>query len=146
MQSSNISIGTRQEFLPRTSPAGHSGGPLQSLSAKTLIDVQSGIKFAKCPLWDRQRLLFLDVHDRCIKSTDLKGRLQTVERLPFVPGGFGILPHRGMIVGDALRRKIFLLEKARPGEMADLSEFAGFSLSDGIINGRSGMIREVLVG
>ncbi len=115
------------------------GGPLQSTSAKTLVDVQNGLKFAKSPRWIGEKLLFLDSHDRCIKSADLQGRVQTVRSLPYQPGGFGVLADGALIVGDALRRKIFRWELDSPKEIADLSDVAGFCLSDGIVDSFGGM-------
>ena len=125
------------------------GGSLKSTSAKTLVDVQSGLKFAKSPRWFGQKLLFLDIHDRCIKSSDMHGIVQTVRDLPYLPGGFGVLADGvladgvladgGLIVGDAWRRKIFRWETAGPKQMADLSDVARFCLSDGILDSRGGM-------
>ena len=64
---------------------------MQSTSAKTLIDVHCGLKFAKSPRWIGQQLLFLDIHDKCIKSAELNGTVQTVRTLSYLPGGFGVL-------------------------------------------------------
>ena len=109
---------------------------MQSTSAKTLVDVQSGLKFAKSPRWIRQKLLFLDIHDRCIKSAELNGTVQAVRALPYLPGGFGVLADGGLIVGDARRRKIYRWESDGPKQMADLSNVASFCLSDGIVDSR----------
>ncbi len=115
------------------------GDPLQITPAKTLVDAHSDLKFAKSPRWIHQELLFLDIHDRCIKSADLNGTVQTVRALPYLPGGFGVLADGGLIVGDALRRKIYRWEAASPKQIADLSNVAGFCLSDGIVDSRGGM-------
>jgi len=112
---------------------------LQSTSAKTLVDVQSGLKFAKSPRWIGQKLLFLDIHDRCIKSADLNGTVQTVRALPYLPGGFGVLADGGMIVGDAWHRKLVRWNTAGPEQISDLSDVARFCLSDGILDSRGGM-------
>ncbi|MHC4145775.1 MAG: SMP-30/gluconolactonase/LRE family protein, partial [Planctomycetota bacterium] len=112
---------------------------MQSKSAKTLVVAKSGLKFAKSPRWVRHKLLFLDIHDRCIKSADLKGTVQTVRALPYVPGGFGVLADGGLIVGDAWRRKIYRWASAGRKQMADLSNIAKFCLSDGIADSRGGM-------
>ncbi len=84
-------------------------------------------------------MLFLDIHDRCVKSADLNGTVQTVRTLPYLPGGFGVLPDGGLIVGDARRRKIVRWESAGPTQMADLSNVTGFCLSDGIVDSHGGM-------
>lgn len=112
---------------------------MQSTSAKNLIDVQCGLKFAKSPRWMGQRLLFLDIHDKCIKSGDLNGTVQIVGMLPYLPGGFGVLTDGALIVGDAWRRKMYRWESAGPEQIADLSNVAGFCLSDGIVDNRDGM-------
>ena len=112
---------------------------MQSTSAKTLIDVHCGLKFAKSPRWIGQQLLFLDIHDKCIKSAELNGTVQTVRTLSYLPGGFGVLADGGLIVGDAWRRKIYRWAAAGPEQFADLSNVAGFCLSDGIVDSRGGM-------
>ncbi len=112
---------------------------MQSTSAKTLINAQSGLKFVKSPRWIGQKLLFLDIHDRCIKSADLNGTVEIVGTLPFVPGGFGVLADGRLIVGDATHRKIYRWASTGPMLMADLSNVTGCCLSDGILDGRGGM-------
>lgn len=112
---------------------------MQSSLAKTLVHVRSNLKFAKCPRWIRQKLLFLDIHDRCIKSADLNGSVKTVRALPFIPGGFGILRNGGLIVGDALHRKIYLWKSTSRKEIADPSQQARFFLSDAIVDNRGGL-------
>lgn len=112
---------------------------MRSTSANTLVDAQGGLKFAKSPRWFRQKLLFLDIHDRCIKSADLNGTVQTVRTLPYVPGGFGVVADGGLIVGDALHRKIYRWASASPKQIADVGNVARFCLSDGIVDSRGGM-------
>jgi sugar lactone lactonase YvrE len=97
------------------------------------------LKFAKCPIWIGGKLLFLDVHDACIKSADLSGTVEVVRSLPFLPGGFGILANGDHFVCDAWRRKIFRWNSVRQTQAADLSDVARFCLSDGIIDSRGGM-------
>ena len=115
------------------------GGPLQSAPARTLVDVHSGLKFAKSPRWTGQVLLFLDIHDRAIKSADLKGNVRTVRNLPYVPGGLGVLADGNMLVSDARHRKIYRWSTIGSNEIADLSDTAGCILGDGITDGRGGM-------
>ena len=115
------------------------GGPLQSTSAKTLVDTQRGLKFTKSPRWIGNKLLFLDIHDRCIKSADMNGSVKIVRALPYLPGGFGVLPDGGLIVGDAWRRRIDRWALAGAEQMADLGKVAGFCLSDGIVDSHGGM-------
>ena len=111
---------------------------MQSTSAKTLIDNQSGLKFAKNPKWVGRKLLFLDIHDRCIKSADLHGTVMRVTDLPYLPASFGVLANGERVAGDAWRRKLYLLAGAGPEEISDLSNVAGCCLSNGIADGRAG--------
>ena len=115
------------------------GDSLQSTSAKTLVNDQSGLIFAKSPRWIGKKLLFLDIHDRCIKSADLHGTVRMVTALRYLPGSFGVLAGGGLIVGDAWRRKIYRLEKAGQKRIADLSNIARFCLTDGVVDSRGGM-------
>ena len=94
---------------------------MQQTSAKNLVGAHSGLRFAKCPQWARQRLFFLDVHDRCIKSTDLKGAVQTERALSYLPSGFATLATDGLLVGDAWRRILYLLEDDSQKQVADLN-------------------------
>jgi len=112
---------------------------LQSTSAKTLVDNQSGLKFAKSPRWVGRKLLFLDIHDRCIKSADLHGTVRRVTDLPYLPASLGVLANGKLVAGDAWRRKLYLLASAGQQEIADLSNVAGFCLSDGIAVSRAGI-------
>ncbi len=106
---------------------------MQQTSAKTLVDAHSGLRFVKSPRWIHQRLFFIDVHDRCIKSADMSGVVRTEKALLYLPGGFAMLETDGLLVGDAWRRKIHLLEEDRQTQVADLSQVARFSLSDAIV-------------
>ncbi len=108
-------------------------------TAGAVIDVPNGLKLAKCPRWVDQELLFLDVHDRCIKSMDLDSRIQTVKTLPFLPAGFDVSADNALIVGDAWRRKIVRWEGDEPIEIADISDVAEFCLSETIVDGCGGM-------
>jgi len=115
------------------------GGLLQDAAAKTLVGVQCGLKFAKSPRWIGQKLLFLDTHDRCIKSADLQGNVRTVRKLPYLPGGFGVLANGDLVVGDAWHRKLYRWNTTGFRQIADLSELAGFCLSDGIVDSYGGV-------
>jgi len=64
---------------------------LQIIAARTLVDVQSGLKFAKRPQWIQRKLVFLDLHDRCVKSTDLDGNVQIIGALPHLPKSLHVL-------------------------------------------------------
>ncbi len=92
-----------------------------------------GVRFPKCPKWFNQRLIFLDVHDGCIKSTDLRGNVQTEIDLPYQPGAFEILPTGDILVGDAWSRKLYRMENHCQQEIADLSSVARTCLADSIV-------------
>lgn len=112
---------------------------MQSTSAKTLVDDQSGLKFAKSPRWVGQKLLFLDIHDKSIKSADLKGSVEIVRAVPYLPGSFGLRADERLIVSDAWHRKIYQWSSAGPEQIADLSSIAGVCLSDSVVDGRGGV-------
>ena len=112
---------------------------MQSTAAKTLVNARGGLKFAKSPRWIGQELFFLDIHDRCIKSVDMQGTVQNVRPLPYLPGGFDVLADGGLIVSDAMRRKIYRLDSAGSKQLSELSDAAGFWLSDVIVDAHGGM-------
>ena len=112
---------------------------MQFTSAKTLVDAQGGLKFARNPLWFDQRLLFVDIHDRCIKSTDLGGALKIEMELPFLPGGFDVFNDGRLLVLDAWRRKIYQYDPGSPTQLVDLNDIAGVCLSDCVLDSRGGM-------
>lgn len=112
---------------------------MQDTSAKTLVDDQSGLKFARSPLWIGRKLKFLDSIDKCIKSADLNGSVRIVKALPFLPGGFAVLPDGGLLVTDAWRRRIYRCDSASDTPIADLGHIAGACLNGGILDSRGGV-------
>jgi sugar lactone lactonase YvrE len=116
-----------------------SGDPLQFTSAKTLVDVQGGLKFTMNPHWFDRALLFVDIHDRRILSADLDGELKTVTTLPFLPGSFNVHDDGRPIVSDAWRRKIYQCDSTGQSLFADLSNFARICLNAGVFDRRGGM-------
>ncbi len=115
------------------------GGFSQSTIAKTLVDVGYGLKFAKNPRWTGRKLLFLDIHDRCIKSTDLAGNVQTVLELPYLPGGFDIQAEGCLIVSDALHLKICKYDSDGQMLATDLGNVARFRLGDSVVDSCGGV-------
>lgn len=73
---------------------------------KTLADSTTGLKFTESPRWHNDKLWFLDIHDKRIKTVDLSGSVVTVLELPFIPNGFGLTPDGAVVVGDAFQRRI----------------------------------------
>ena len=112
---------------------------MQSTSAKTLVDDRSGLIFAKGPRWINKKLLFLDIHDKCIKSADMHGAVRIVATLRYLPASFVEQVDDNLIVGDAWRRIMYRLENAGQWKLCDLSKLASWWLSDGIVDGRGGM-------
>ncbi|MCH8137193.1 MAG: SMP-30/gluconolactonase/LRE family protein [Proteobacteria bacterium] len=108
-------------------------------NARTLVDAQEGLKFAKYPTWIGGKLLFLDVHDACIKSADLSGTVEVLLSLPYLAGGFGVLANDEFFVCDTWRRIIFRWQSACQMPLADLNDVARFCLGDGIIDSHGGL-------
>ena len=112
---------------------------MQSTSANTLVNDQSGLSFAKDPIWVDERLLFLDTGDRSIKSADLNGTVQLVRALPFLPGSFCVLTGGEIVIGDSWRRKLYRLEERGQTQTADLGEIARSCLGDCVADCRGGI-------
>ena len=112
---------------------------MRSTSATTIVETQSGLRFAKCPHWRGQELLFLDVDERCIKSASINGLVQTVQGLPYVPGCFSVLIDGAFIVSDAWRRTMFRLGPAGQQQVADISSLAQFCLNDVVVDSCGGI-------
>jgi len=101
---------------------------------KTLVDSTAGLKFTESPRWHNEKLWFLDIHDKRIKTVDLAGAVATVVELPFIPNGFGLTPEGTVLVGDAFERRIYRWAGAALQPVADISDFTQFCLSDGIVD------------
>jgi sugar lactone lactonase YvrE len=101
---------------------------------KTLAAATTGLKFTESPRWYNDKLWFLDIHDKRIKTVDLVGTVTTVLDLPFLPNGFGITADGMMIVGDAFQRQIYRVQSQTLETIADLSNITQFCLSDGIVD------------
>ncbi len=101
---------------------------------KTLINSTAGLKFTESPRWYDNKLWFIDIHDKRIKTVDLKGTVTTVVELPFIPNGFGLTPDGKIVVGDAFERKVYRVENDSLTLLADLSKLCVFCLSDGIVD------------
>ena len=59
---------------------------------KTLAAATTGLKFTESPRWYHDKLWFLDIHDKRIKTVDLAGTVTTAVELPFLPNAFGFTP------------------------------------------------------
>jgi sugar lactone lactonase YvrE len=101
---------------------------------KTLAAATTGLKFTESPRWYHDKLWFLDIHDKRIKTVDLSGAVATVLELPFLPNAFGLTPDGTMVVGDAFQRQIYRVEGTALKPLADLSSLTTFCLSDGIVD------------
>lgn len=96
----------------------------------------AGLKFAESPRWHHDKLWFLDIYDKRIKTVDLSGSVSTVLELPFLPNAFGFTPNDEMVVGDAFARQIYRVEGTTLKPLADISTLTQFCLSDGIVDAR----------
>lgn len=101
---------------------------------KTLADSTTGLKFTESPRWHNDKLWFIDIHDKRIKTVDLSGTVATVLELPFIPNGFGLTPDGDVVVGDAFQRRIYRSSGASLQPLADISALTTFCLSDGIVD------------
>jgi sugar lactone lactonase YvrE len=101
---------------------------------KTLAASATGLKFTESPRWHNDKLWFLDIHDKRIKTVDLSGSVTTVLELPFLPNAFGITPEGTFVVGDAFQRRIHRKEGTVLVQVADISNITNFCLSDGIVD------------
>jgi sugar lactone lactonase YvrE len=106
---------------------------------KTLADPTTGLKFTESPRWHNDKLWFIDIHDKRIKTVDLSGSVATVLELPFIPNAFGLTPKGTVVVGDAFQRRIFRMEGNTLKQVADISDFTNFCLSDGIVDAQGRM-------
>lgn len=101
---------------------------------KTLAGPATGLKFTESPRWHNDKLWFLDIHDKRIKTVDLSGSVTTVLDLPFLPNAFGLTPEGTFVVGDAFQRRIHRMEGTALKQVADISNVTKFCLSDGIVD------------
>lgn len=79
------------------------------------------------------KLIFLDVHDRSVKSADMNGTVRTEIELPFLPGALDVLANGQLLVVDAGRQKLYRLNKASQELAGDLSDTLRSFLSDAIV-------------
>ncbi|MCA9010656.1 MAG: SMP-30/gluconolactonase/LRE family protein [Planctomycetaceae bacterium] len=104
---------------------------------KTLADATTGLKFTESPRWHNEKLWFLDIHDKRIKTVDITGSVVTELELPFIPNAFGLTPEGTIVVGDAFQRKIYRQTAGKLEQIADISSLTTFCLSDGIVDAQS---------
>ncbi|XZE22354.1 SMP-30/gluconolactonase/LRE family protein [Pirellulaceae bacterium SH449] len=103
---------------------------------RLLTDSTAGLKFTESPRWYNNKMWFIDIHDKRIKTVDLSGAVETAVDLPFIPNGFGLTPEGVIVVGDAFERKIYRVEDGSLDLLADISDMTVFCLSDGIVDSR----------
>lgn len=103
---------------------------------QTLTKSTAGLKFTESPRWHDDKLWFLDIHDKRIKTVDLTGSVATVLDLPFLPNGFGHTPEGTVVVGDAFQRRIYHAAGSDLNQVADISDLTAFCLSDGIVDAK----------
>lgn len=109
---------------------------MKTLRIETLTTSSSGLKFVESPRWHNDKLWFIDIHDKRVKTVDLNGAITTVVELPFIPNGFGLAPDGAILIGDAFQRKIYRCEGTKLTALSDLSGITKFCLSDGIVDAR----------
>jgi sugar lactone lactonase YvrE len=107
-----------------------------TIRIRTLVDSTTGLKFTESPRWYNGTLWFLDIHDKRIKTVDLTASVTMALELPFIPNGFGLTPEGTVVVGDAFQRRIHRRAGATLQQVADISAFTTFCLSDGIVDAK----------
>jgi sugar lactone lactonase YvrE len=112
---------------------------MKTYTARTLIDSRHGLKFTESPRWRDDRLWFLDIHDKRIKTANLDGQLKTAVDLPFTPNGFGFRRDGSLLVGDAMQRQVYCWDGKALLPLANLADITRFCLSDGIVDMRDRM-------
>jgi sugar lactone lactonase YvrE len=117
----------------------YAGGPLQRISAKTLVDDQQGLRFVQCPRWNSQKLVFLDVHDKCIKSTDMQGNVRTESTLPYLPGSLDVYPSGGLLVADAWHHIVHQTSGTGREQRIDLRSVAVSCLNHSVVESHGGV-------
>lgn len=101
---------------------------------KKLTNPNAGLKFTESPRWYNNKMWFIDIHDKSIKTVDLSGMVETSFDLPFIPNGFGLTPEGVIVVGEAFERKIYRVQDGSLELLADISDMTVFCLSDGIVD------------
>jgi sugar lactone lactonase YvrE len=101
---------------------------------KKLTNPNAGLKFTESPRWYNNKMWFIDIHDKSIKTVDLSGTVETSFDLPFIPNSFGLTPEGVIVVGDAFERKIYRVQDGSLELLADISDMTVFCLSDGIVD------------
>ncbi|MCU0713417.1 MAG: SMP-30/gluconolactonase/LRE family protein [Pirellula sp.] len=105
-----------------------------TINVKKITNPNAGIKFTESPRWYNNKIWFIDIHDKSIKTVDLSGTVEKAIDLPFIPNGFGLTPKGDIVVGDAFERKIYHVENGSLQLLADISDRTVFCLSDGIVD------------
>ena len=105
-----------------------------TLTPTTLAGPATGLKFTESPRWKSDKLWFLDIHDKRIKTVDLAGSVTTALEVPFLPNAFGLAPDGSLVVGDAFQRRIHRGQGSALETVADISNLTKYCLSDGIVD------------
>lgn len=112
---------------------------MQSCNAQTLVGVGKGLKFGKCPRWNGQSLIFLDVDDRSIKTVASAGDLHTEMRFSFLPGGFDLQENGDFVVTDALHARVHKFSTDGRASFFDLSDALRFRPGEVAVDHRGGV-------
>ena len=102
----------------------------------TLASSATGLKFTESPRWHHDKLWFLDIHGKRVKTVDLAGSVATSLELPFLPNAFGLAPDGSLVVGDAFQRRIHRRQGPDLELVADISHLTKYCLSDGFVDSR----------
>jgi sugar lactone lactonase YvrE len=94
----------------------------------------SGLLFPEGPRWKDGRLWFSDQHGCEVVAVDLRGRRETIAKVPGHPSGLGWLPDGTLLIVAMNDRKLFCLNGAELVEFADLSAIATFHCNDMVVD------------
>lgn len=97
-----------------------------------------GLVFPEAPRWHDGKLWFSDIHDRRVKTCDLRGRIETVVELEKgeVPSGLGFLPDGRLLIVAAVAKRLLRLERGELRVHADLSGLVANYCNDMVVDAK----------
>lgn len=93
-----------------------------------------GLLFPEGPRWHEDRLWFSDMHDRWVRTVDLRGKEEHIVEVPYSPSGLGWLPDGRLLVVSMIDRRLLRLDPEGLTEVADLNGLASFHCNDMVVD------------
>ncbi len=97
--------------------------------------IAAGLRYVEAPRWRDKCLWFSDVHDFKLKRVNPGGEVETVCDVPDRPSGLGFLPDGRLLMATARDRKLWIVMRGEPREVADLSALTTGLLNDMVVDG-----------